>query len=175
VPVLAGVPAKPASSWAALLLAAPLAAGMIAGWLLARRRLRGSTVPVGEGVPVRDAAGKRVMARGAGREGVPARDAAGKGATASDTPGVRGPGPVGAGWAPLLGAAVLAGPVAGGALAFAAWASAGPLGGGHLAEVGARAWPLGGVIAGLVAAGAVAGAAVTRTLTRVRRPEPENA
>lgn len=40
VPALAGLPARPASSWGSLLLGVPLAAGMAAGWLLARRRLR---------------------------------------------------------------------------------------------------------------------------------------
>jgi hypothetical protein len=40
LPVLAAVPTTPASGWAGLLLAVPLAAGMAAGWLLARRRLR---------------------------------------------------------------------------------------------------------------------------------------
>jgi hypothetical protein len=40
LPVFAAVPATPASGWAGLLLALPLAAGMAAGWLLARRRLR---------------------------------------------------------------------------------------------------------------------------------------
>jgi hypothetical protein len=40
VPVLAGLPSRPLSVWAGLLLGVPLAAGMVAGWLLARRRLR---------------------------------------------------------------------------------------------------------------------------------------
>ncbi len=136
VPVLAGVPARPISDWAALLLAVPLAAGMVAGWLLVRRRLKAVA-----------AAGEAGAADEAER---PAVD-----------------------WVPLLGAALLAGPVAGGALAFAAWASAGPLGGGHLAEIGARAWPLAGITAGVVAAGALAGAATTRTLAGVRRKAPE--
>jgi hypothetical protein len=64
---------------------------------------------------------------------------------------------------------VLAGPVAGIALAAVASASAGPLGGGHLAEVGPHPWPLAGVAAGLVAVGAVVGVAATRALTGVRR------
>ncbi|MCW2642488.1 MAG: rane protein, partial [Dactylosporangium sp.] len=73
------------------------------------------------------------------------------------------------GWMPLLAGAALAGPVAGVALALAAWASAGSLGGGHLAEVGPRAWPLAGIAAGLVAAGAVVAAAATKTLIGARR------
>jgi hypothetical protein len=139
LPVLAGVPAEPMSDWAALLLAVPLAAGMIAGWLLVRRRLKAG---VEAGAPEETA--------GADRRPV-------------------------VGWLPLLGSALFAGPVAGAALAFAAWASAGPLGGGHLAEMGARPWPLGGITAGLVAAGALAGAAATRTLAAVRRKAPEPA
>jgi hypothetical protein len=137
LPVLAGVPARPMSDWAALLLAVPLAAGMAAGWLLARRRLR------------------------AVAEAGPPGGAPEAGAVDASRPVV--------GWAPLLGAALLAGPVAGAALAFAAWASAGPLGGGHLAEIGARPWPLAGITTGVVAAGALAGAATTRTLAGVRR------
>jgi hypothetical protein len=136
LPVLAGVPAKPMSDWAALLLAVPLAAGMVAGWLLVRRRLK--------------------VAAAAGEAGVREETA-----VADGRPAV--------GWVPLLGAAVLAGPVAGGVLAFAAWVSAGPLGGGHLAEIGAPPWPLAGITAGVVAAGALAGAATTRTLAGVRR------
>jgi hypothetical protein len=137
LPVLAGVPAKPISDWAALLLTVPLAAGMAAGWLLVRRRLRAAAA-TGE----------------------------------AGTSGAGSPRPV-VGWAPLLWAALLAGPVAGCALAFAAWVSAGPLGGGHLAETGARPWPLAGITAGVVAAGALAGAATTRTLAGVRRKAPE--
>jgi hypothetical protein len=40
VPALAGLPSTPASGWAALLLGVPLAAALVAGWLLARRALR---------------------------------------------------------------------------------------------------------------------------------------
>jgi hypothetical protein len=137
VPVLAAMPARPVSGWAGLLLAVPLAAGMTAGWLLVRRRLRAAGAGGQTGVP-------------AGRVG--ADEVAGR--------------PVR--WSSLLSAAALAGPVAGLALAFAAWASAGPLGGGHLAEVGPRAWPLAGVAAGLVAVGAVVAAAATKILIGVR-------
>jgi hypothetical protein len=146
VPVLAAMPARPVSGWAGLLLVVPLAAGMTAGWLLVRRRLRAAGA-----VTADQTSGP------AGRVGVPA------GRVGADemagTP-VR--------WSSLLSAAALAGPVAGLALAFAAWASAGPLGGGHLAEVGPRAWPLAGVAAGLVAVGAVVAAAATKILIGVR-------
>jgi hypothetical protein len=40
LPVLAAVPSRPLSAWSGVLLAVPLLAGMIAGWLLARRQLR---------------------------------------------------------------------------------------------------------------------------------------
>jgi hypothetical protein len=40
--VLAAVPSRPLSAWSGLLLAVPLLAGMIAGWLLARRQARAS-------------------------------------------------------------------------------------------------------------------------------------
>ncbi len=42
LPVLAAVPSRPLSAWSGLLLAVPLLAGMIAGWLLARRQARAS-------------------------------------------------------------------------------------------------------------------------------------
>jgi hypothetical protein len=48
LPVLAAVPARPQSGWGGLLLAVPLAAGMAAGWLLARRRLRAAGVMRGD-------------------------------------------------------------------------------------------------------------------------------
>ncbi|GIJ65280.1 cell division protein PerM [Virgisporangium ochraceum] len=45
LPVLAAVPSRPLSAWSGLLLAVPLVAGMIAGWLLARRQLRAANQP----------------------------------------------------------------------------------------------------------------------------------
>jgi hypothetical protein len=48
LPVLAAVPAGPASDWAGLLLVVPLAAGMAAGWLLTRRRLRAAGAAPGD-------------------------------------------------------------------------------------------------------------------------------
>ncbi|NJC70216.1 hypothetical protein HC031_10915 [Planosporangium thailandense] len=136
LPVLAAVPTRPQSGWAGLLLAVPLAAGMAAGWLLTRRRLRGAAAGTGEAPLAAD------------------------GATGS---------PVG--WGQLLVAAVLAGPVAGLALAFAAWASAGSLGGGHLAHIGPGVWPMAGIAAGLVAFGAVVAAAATKALIGTRRKD----
>jgi Family of unknown function (DUF6350) len=116
VPALAGLPSQPVSAWGGLLLGVPMAAGMVAGWLLARRRLRGQQA---------------------------------------------------AGWAELLGAAALAVPVAGAALALAAFASGGPLGGGRLAEVGPAVWPTAGMGAALVGAGALVAVASTKVLVGV--------
>ncbi|WP_410811910.1 DUF6350 family protein [Micromonospora sp. 067-2] len=119
VPLLAGLPRGPVDGFGALLLAVPVLAGMVAGWLLARR-----------------------VARLASPERPPQR------------------------WAELLAPAVLAGPVAGVLLGVAAAVSGGPLGGGRLAQVGPVGWQVGAVAAGVIAVGAVIGAAATRALTR---------
>ncbi|MEH1169115.1 DUF6350 family protein [Micromonospora sp. CPCC 205539] len=119
VPLLAGLPRGPVDGLGALLLAVPVLAGMIAGWLLARR-----------------------VARQAGPERAPQR------------------------WVELLAPAALAGPVAGVLVGVAAAASGGPLGAGRLAQVGPVAWQVGAVAAGVIAVGALIGAAATRVLTR---------
>ncbi|WP_327034011.1 DUF6350 family protein [Micromonospora ureilytica] len=119
VPLLAGLPRGPVDGFGALLLAVPVLAGMVAGWLLARR-----------------------VARLAGPERAAQR------------------------WAELLAPAVLAGPVAGVVLGAAAAVSGGPLGAGRLAQVGPVGWQVGAVAAGVIAAGALLGAAATRALTR---------
>jgi hypothetical protein len=116
VPVFAGLPDAPLDGPATLLLGVPLAAGMVAGWLLARRRLR--------------AAAARPHAT------------------------VR--------WAGLLAGAGIAGPVAGVLLGLAAMASGGPLGGGRLAEFGPVWWQMGAVASGVIALGALIGAAAKR-------------
>jgi len=72
------------------------------------------------------------------------------------------------GWAALLGAAVLAGPVAGALLGLAAWASAGPLGSGRLAVIGPVGWEVAAVGAGVVAVGALIATAGTRVLIGAR-------
>jgi hypothetical protein len=74
---------------------------------------------------------------------------------------------------PLLGAAVLAGPVAGAALAALAWASGGSLGAGRLAELGPQPWPLAAIAAGLVAAGAVVAAGATKAVVGANPPPSE--
>ncbi|MGK5742754.1 cell division protein PerM [Micromonospora sp. URMC 103] len=69
-------------------------------------------------------------------------------------------------WGPLLGAAAIAGPVAGVLLGVAARASGGPLGGGRLAEMGPVAWQVAAVTTAVVGVGALLGAAATRAFTR---------
>ncbi|MET7377159.1 cell division protein PerM [Micromonospora arida] len=119
VPLLAGLPRGPVDGFGALLLAVPVLAGMVAGWLLARR-------------VARLAAPERAAQR----------------------------------WAELLAPAVLAGPVAGVVLGAAAAISGGPLGAGRLSQVGPVGWQVGAVAAGVIAVGALLGAAATRALTR---------
>ncbi|RZT81021.1 hypothetical protein EV382_4291 [Micromonospora violae] len=124
VPLLAGLPRGPVDGFGTLLLAVPVLAGMVAGWLLARR-----------------------VARLAGPERAGPERAAPR-------------------WADLLAPAALAGPVAGMVLGAAAAVSSGPLGAGRLAQVGPVSWQVGAVAAGVIAAGALLGAAATRVLTR---------
>jgi hypothetical protein len=140
VPALAGLPSRPASSSASLLLGVPLAAGMTAGWLLARRRLRAAAGPPSSG---RLTAGSASLRRLAAEAGV--------------------------GLGELIGAAALAAPVAGLVLALAAFASGGPLGGGRLAAMGPAIWSTAGIGAALVGAGALLAATSTKALVGVRR------
>ena len=116
VPVFAGLPSGPVGGAWVLLLGAPLAAGMVAGWLLVSRRLR-------------------LLSRRA-------------------EPAL--------GWWPVLGAAAIAGPVAGLVLGLAAYASAGPLGAGRLSVIGPVGWQVALVATAVVASGAVLGAAGAR-------------
>lgn len=113
LPLFASLPSGPLGSSGVALLAVPLVAGMAAGALLVRRRLKA---------------------------------------------------PAGAGWSELLGAAALAGPVAGLVLMLACAVSSGPLGGGRLAQVGPAAVQVGLVGAVVVAVGALIGAIATRSL-----------
>jgi hypothetical protein len=121
VPLLAGLPSTPATGWAPLLLGLPLAAALIAGWLLARRSLRND----------------------------PER-----------------------GWVPLLGAAALAGPVAGLLLGLVSIAASGSVGGGGLEQVGPRAGEVAFVAMLMVAIGAVLATAATKIALRVRQVTP---
>jgi Family of unknown function (DUF6350) len=70
------------------------------------------------------------------------------------------------GWGVLLGAAALAGPVAGVVLQLAAFASSGALGSGRLSQLGPVDWRVGLFATGVVTVGTVFGAATARTLSR---------
>jgi Family of unknown function (DUF6350) len=120
LPVLAGLPRSAASGFGVLLLGLPVAAGMVAGGLLARHRLTGPDAP-----PLR--------------------------------------------WGPLIGAALLAGPVAGLLLGVAALVSGGDLGTGRLTDLGPVAWQVALVASGVVAIGSVLGAAATAVAIGSRR------
>ncbi|TNH29955.1 hypothetical protein FHG89_10065 [Micromonospora orduensis] len=133
VPLLAGLPRGPVDGLGALLLAVPVLAGMVAGWLLARR-----------------------TARHAGPERARIVDAEAQ--HGRERPSRR--------WADLLVPAALAGPVAGVLLGVAAKVSAGPLGAGRLTQLGPVAWQVAAVATGVIAVGALLGAAATRVLTR---------
>ncbi|HWH01811.1 MAG TPA: DUF6350 family protein, partial [Pilimelia sp.] len=116
VPLFAALPAGPLGGMGAALVGVPVVAGLVGGWLLARRRLRQAAV-------------------------------------------TRSP----LSWPRLLGAAALAGPVAGLTLGLVAELSGGPLGDGHLARLGPVGWHVGAVAAAVVAVGALAGAAAGRS------------
>ncbi|GAA3772674.1 hypothetical protein GCM10022225_70090 [Plantactinospora mayteni] len=120
VPLLAGLPQGPLGGVGGVVLAVPVLAGMAAGWLLARRRMR-------------SAAERNV------------------------------PPP---GWAALLGAAAVGGPVAGVVLGAAAFLSGGPLGGDPLAEVGPAYWQVAAGATVVVLVGTLIGAAATRAVAR---------
>ncbi|GAB3963395.1 DUF6350 family protein [Plantactinospora veratri] len=120
VPLLAGLPQGPLGGVGGVVLAVPVLAGMAAGWLLARRRMR-------------SAAERNVAPPG---------------------------------WAALLGAAAVGGPVAGVVLGVAALLSGGPLGGGRLAEVGPAHWQVAAGATVVVLVGTLIGAAATRALAR---------
>ncbi len=70
------------------------------------------------------------------------------------------------GWGGLLSSAALAGPVAGVVLHLAAIASSGALGSGRMSQLGPVDWRVGLFATGVIAVGAVFGAATARTLSR---------
>jgi hypothetical protein len=72
-------------------------------------------------------------------------------------------------WGELLGAAALAGPVAGGLLGLAGWLSGGSLGSGRLAVTGPTGWQVALVGAVVVALGTVLAAAAAQVLLVARR------
>ncbi|HET6529730.1 MAG TPA: DUF6350 family protein [Actinoplanes sp.] len=126
LPLLAALPDGPIGAAGALLLAVPVLAAMVAGWLLARRLIRGLTDRAGPGVHLPP-------------------------------------------WSLVLGATLVAGPVAGLVLGALAWLSGGSLGGGRLGEIGPVPWQVALVATGVVAVSAAIGAAAGRTFGR--RPE----
>ncbi|HEX2771981.1 MAG TPA: DUF6350 family protein [Micromonosporaceae bacterium] len=138
LPLTAGLPEGPLDGLGAALLAVPMAAGLWAGWLLARRRAR-------EGLPAdRESASASWL-------GVPAQR-------------VPQHGPASRRWSALLAPAALAGPVAGLVLGLAALASAGSLGGGRLAQLGPTGWQVAVAATVLVGIGSVVGAATGRAV-----------
>jgi Family of unknown function (DUF6350) len=74
-------------------------------------------------------------------------------------------------WASLIGAAVLAGPVAGVLLQLAAFAAAGALGSGRLVGVGTVTWWVGGLSAIVVSVGCVVAAIGIRTVAGAPHPD----
>lgn len=74
------------------------------------------------------------------------------------------------GWAPLVGSALIAGPVAGIVLALSAQFSSGSLGDGRLASLGPSPLYVGLLGAAVAAAGVLVGAAATRAFAQPTRP-----
>ena len=72
------------------------------------------------------------------------------------------------GWASLIGAAILAGPVAGAVMQMVSFAAAGALGSGRLAVMGSVDWRISLFATVVVTVGAALGAAVSRTLAGPR-------
>ncbi|HZN18279.1 MAG TPA: DUF6350 family protein [Micromonosporaceae bacterium] len=177
LPLVAALPSGPTGGAGAVLLGTPLLAGLAAGALLARERLRAIRLAGGRREAIRRVSGGR-QAGGPSGTGGSSRagglwqrggsgqvgrwwQAGGSGQAGG------GSGPAdGGSWQALLGGAGLAGPVAGVLLGLAAQASGGPLGAGRLAVVGPVGWQVALISSGVVAAGAVLGAAAARTLLR---------
>ncbi|WP_229072102.1 DUF6350 family protein [Actinoplanes sp. DH11] len=82
------------------------------------------------------------------------------------------PGPDGPPWPLLIGASLLAGPVAGCTLSLFAWLSGGSMGAGRLAEIGPDPLLVGLVGAAVAAVSVLAGAAVARVFGPQRPPAP---
>jgi hypothetical protein len=155
VPVLVGLPGTAAGGPGALLLGIPVAAGMVAGGLLVRHRLvrhrrRPRVSPAG-----RVAAGPQEPVARTPLDRTQDR----KQDRAQEMPG----------WLEVLGAAALAGPVAGGLLGLAGWISGGPLGNGRLAQTGPVGWQVALVGAVVVTLGALIGSAASHALIGARR------
>ena len=134
LPLLAGLPDGPVGATGALLLAVPVLIAMSAGWLLTRRLSRGR----GHGAP------KHPVQGGPARPGEPPHHSA------------QAP------WSRVIGAALIAGPVAGVILGALAWVSGGALGNGRMATIGPVVWQVVLVATAVVGVSAVAGAAAAR-------------
>jgi len=134
LPLLAGLPNGPMGATGALLLAVPVLIGMAAGWLLTRRLSRGR----GHGAPNRPVQG------GQPRPGEPPHHSAQ------------------AAWSRVIGAALIAGPVAGLVLGALAWLSGGALGDGRMSEIGPVPWQVALVATAVVSVSATIGAAAAR-------------
>jgi hypothetical protein len=141
LPLLAGLPEGPVGATGAALLAVPVLAGMVAGWLLTRRLRR-------DGPGTFTPASTRTSA---------ARQPTGATLQGSD-------------WSLVIGAALLAGPVAGAVLGALTWMSSGSLGAGRLAQIGPVPWLVALVATGVVAVSAAIGAAATRGFRSPPRP-----
>jgi hypothetical protein len=81
-----------------------------------------------------------------------------------------GPVSVGPGWAGLLGAAALAGPVAGVLLGLLAWVSGGSLGSGRLEQIGPVPWQVAAVGTAVITVSVLIGAAASRGFRATETP-----
>jgi hypothetical protein len=134
LPLLAGLPNGPMGATGALMLAVPVLIGMACGWLMTRRMSRGR----GHGAPERPVQG------GPARPGEPPHHSAH------------------AAWSRVIGAALIAGPVAGVVLGALAWLSAGSLGSGRLSEIGPVPWQVALVATAVAGVSTTIGAAAGR-------------
>jgi hypothetical protein len=101
---------------------------------------------------------------------VRARQAIDRPNSARAAAGRPGPAPVGPGWPELLGAAALAGPIAGIMLGLLALISGGALGAGRLAQIGPVPWQTAVTCAAVVTVSSLIGAAVSRGFRVHNRP-----
>jgi len=134
LPLLAGLPNGPMDASGALLLAVPVATGLAAGWLLTRRLSHGHV----HGHPQRPVQG------GSARPGDPPHHNAQ------------------AAWSRVVGAALIAGPVAGLVLGALAWLSGGALGDGRMSQIGPVPWQVALVATGVLGVSTTIGAAAAR-------------
>jgi hypothetical protein len=134
LPLLAGLPNGPMGATGAALLAVPVLVGLTAGWLLTHRlsRNRGHAAP------------KRPVRSASAHPGEPAR------------PNAQ------AAWSRVIGAALLAGPVAGLILGALSWLSGGSLGTGRMSEIGPVPWQVTLVATVIVAVSTTIGAVAAR-------------